>query len=142
MNAHKVVRGFSVLVIVLAGFVMWTPKISQASDMRASSCLGLLRQELQTVLPSGWSEAQACNKIQAIGIAVPSDVVATTSNVASDFCLKTLYQDLGTVLPGGMANAEVCSTLQTVQIAQQLIIPNSGGQTACWHDAGTSTCQR
>jgi hypothetical protein len=129
---------------------MWTPTtVSEASDMRSSSCLTTLRQELETVLPSGWSEAQACNIVQTMGIAVQSNTVPVSATAASAACQETLHQELGTVLPSGLANAQACSTLQNVEAAQQNgIIPVTGGQTdptdpvACWRDAGASTCRQ
>ena len=149
MKTQQVLRGFSVLAIVLAAFVMWTPTtVSEASDMRASSCLETLRQQLQTVLPNGWSEAQACDTDQAMGIGAQAIIVPTTGNEASGFCREALHQELGTVLPSGLANAQACSTLQSVQAARQNgIIPVTGGQAdptdpvACWHDAGASSCR-
>ncbi len=202
MKTQRVLRGFSVLAIVLASLVMGVPGVvlaacqvinstgsvspsgqaslgdclnvnaSAFSEMTGTylpgmaggdslaaepsvsavapsiSCLTTLRQDLETVLPSGWSEAQACSVLQTKGLALQSKPALTTDKAASVFCLGTLHQDLGTVLPSGLTNAQACSTLQYVEAAQQSgIIPATGGQAdppdpiACWRDAGASSCR-
>lgn len=162
MNAHKVLRGFSVLAIVFFGLIPpaattahYLPGVTAGSfptagaaalvgdtrgspaqgigsmggDATAAACAGILRQQLETVLPSGWSDTEACRTLQAMGIPFQSSDAAQTVDPASTACAVALRQELGTALPSGWADAQACSTLQAMGVPVQANIVAAAGDT-------------
>ena len=60
-----------------------------------SSCLTTLRRDLETVLPSGLSEAQACDTLQGMGIATQSDIIPVTGGQADTADPIACWHDAG-----------------------------------------------
>ncbi len=104
MNTFKVLKGFFVLAIVLAGLVAGAPNAGAQSSQRASSmtsdapafsCVAIVYQQLQTVLPNGWSEAQACATLQAMGIPTQSNIIPVTGGQADPADPIACWHDAG-----------------------------------------------
>jgi hypothetical protein len=85
MITNRVLRGFAMLVIVAVALVNGTaiaaPVTGQERSSASASCLTTSRQELGTVLPSGLSDAQACNILQSVEAEKQPDTVPTTGGV-------------------------------------------------------------
>lgn len=104
-----------VVVALLLGAVgsAFAAPAAPASVSSSAPCYGVMREDLGTVLPSGWAgyrQQAACDqaaqeyasiKAQAVPVVLPA-AGASAANAAA--CFASL-RDLGTVLPGRFAQA-------------------------------------
>ncbi len=102
-----------IVIAVVALTLFSTMGAIAAPSPDSVPCSVPVREALGTVLPSGWSDVQACSALQSTNV-IPVTGLDSKATIDRGQCLSNEHEALGTVLPSGWSDVQACSALQNI----------------------------